>query len=90
MFHYEVLEADMEGHTPDQDKDNPYGLTGYDPVGPNCIEIVAKQDLEVRISEWLSPQVPCSRCFVENLLNLVNAMYLNTGSGRSRQLQVTD
>ena len=48
VIHYDLLEADKNGYTPDQYKG--YNSKGYNPSGHNCIEIVAKQDLEV--SSW--------------------------------------
>lgn len=47
VIHYDVLEADKNGYTPDQDKGYGSKEPGYNPSGHNCIEIVAKQDLEV-------------------------------------------
>ena len=47
VIHYDVLEADKNGYTPDQDKGYASKEPGYSPAGHNCIEIVAKQDLEV-------------------------------------------
>ena len=52
MIHYDLLEADKKGYTPDQYKgyDSKGQALGYTPLGHNCIEIVAKHDLEV--SSW--------------------------------------
>lgn len=49
VVHHEVLEADWNGYTPDQSRDQDGQPDGYNPTCPNCIEIVAKRDLEVRL-----------------------------------------
>ena len=49
VIHYDLLEADKNGYTPDQDKGYTSKEQGYNPSGHNCIEIVAKQDLEVSL-----------------------------------------
>ena len=48
VVHHEVLEADGNGYTPDQCREQP-GKPGYNPTSPNSIEIVAKKDMEVRL-----------------------------------------
>ena len=49
LIHHEVLETDMNGHTPDS--------LYYTPDGPSCIEIVAKHDLDV--SAWIAGIIQC-------------------------------